>query len=133
MKRTCILVTAVLLLLATVSPAWAAGGRKLADQELDQVTAGDFNIQFLDGALKFAFDSGTKLANQVSGDGTLSFNTQSIPGTVGNVVMGPGAQQDLQSLINIIAVNSIVNCLLNLNINVNSHDITVNQQNLTLH
>ena len=50
--------------------------------------------------------------------------------TTGSLIIQDGAQSNLQSLININAVNSPVNVLLNLNININSQVGVVEQLNL---
>ena len=126
MNRQCILVAAALLLVAMVSPAWAAG-RKLNDQELDRVAAGDFSAQMAGQTLQIAFDSGNKFFNHVSGEGTIKIlsgplvsacNAFSCTMNNSNVSMGANAQQGLQSLVNVIAVNSWVDVLTNLNITV---------------
>jgi hypothetical protein len=46
------------------------------------------------------------------------------------VNLGGNAQQNLSSLININAVNSTINVLLNLNVNINSTVGTILQSNL---
>jgi hypothetical protein len=119
MKREVVLVMIVLLVFTMAIPAWGSG-RKLADSELDQVTAGNFNVQAADGAWKFAFDT----SNGVTGNGTL--NSSSAPLSIAansavvnqsSISLSGNAQQNLNSLINVTASNSIVNVLLNLNIN----------------
>jgi hypothetical protein len=138
MKRQCILVVAALLLVAMVSPAWAAG-RKLDDQELDQVAAGDFTAQVVGSVLDLSFDSGHKFMNHVSGTGTITLESQPLlsPGcnaitcyvSTSNVNLGTNAQQGMSSFVNVIAVNSLVNVLTNFNITILSGSAT---QNLTL-
>jgi hypothetical protein len=128
MNRKWVLVMTVLLLLIAVTPVWA-GGRKLADRELDQVTAGDFTIDFLDGALKLQFESSAGPHKSVSGEGTIAFTGSSLTGTPG-ILLTQDAQQNLRSLVNINAVSSNVNVLLNLVINVNSTVNGVTQGNL---
>jgi len=142
MNRQCILVLAALLLVAMVSPAWAAG-RKLDDQELDQVAAGDFSAQMVGQTLEFAFDSGNKFLNHVTGEGTVKILSAPLVQTCGafsctmnnsNVSLGSNAQQGLQSLVNVIAVNSIVDVLTNLNVTVitgsGTQNLNLNQANL---
>jgi len=143
MSRQCILVLAVLLLVAMVSPAWAAG-RKLEDQELDQVAAGEFNAQMVGQTLEIAFDSGNQFLNHVSGEGTIKILSQPLVGSAclaysctlnnSNVSLGTNAQQGLQSLVNVIAVNSLVDVLTNLNITVitgsGTQNLNLNQANL---
>lgn len=58
---------------------------------------------------------------------------QSGPNTgtsVGTLTLNGSAQQNLSSLININAVNSKVNVLLNLNVNINSTVGTIIQTNI---
>jgi hypothetical protein len=50
--------------------------------------------------------------------------------TTGTLNLTASAQQNLSSLININAVNSTINVLLNLNININSTVGTILQSNL---
>lgn len=140
MRQKPLFLIAVLLWLLMADSVSAFGARKLNDAEMDQVTAGDYNVQLVDGVLKLSFDSLAGLNKRVTGDGTISFNAQPLPiapSTMvvnqSSVVMEPGAQQDLHSLVNIIAVNSIINCLLNLNVNVNSTGVNVVQKNFSLH
>lgn len=133
MKRKWLLIITQLLLVAMVTPAWAAGGRKLNDRELDQVAAGDFNVQMLGQGMEISFDSGNQFKNHVFGEGTVMFQTEPLPSTCGalsctvntsTVSLGPNAQQGVQSLVNLIAVNSLVNILINMNVNVVSQGAT---------
>jgi hypothetical protein len=50
---------------------------------------------------------------------------------MGSLTLDGAAQQNLSSLVNINAVNSRINVLLNLNVNMNSTVGTVTQSNLT--
>jgi len=145
MKQKWILVSAVLILFATVSPVWAAGGHKLTDQELDQVAAGDFNAQFMDGALNLSFDTGDKFKNRITGTGTMAFQAMNLPnpcdqqtctttsvinnGSMGIINMTGNAQQNLNSLVNIVAVNSLIQVLTNLQVNIGGSNNTTYQSN----
>lgn len=124
------ILVSLLLLLIVASPAWARG-RKLSDQEMDQVASGQFTVELLGGVWKMAFDSGAGAANRVTGEGTLSWSTVPLNGVTNSVTLSGNAQQNLSSIVNIIAVNSLVNVLLNLNIAVNSTIGSITQQNLT--
>ena len=53
--------------------------------------------------------------------------------TTGTINLSDNAQQNLNSLVNITAVNSNINVLLNLNVNINSTVGTVTQSNLSKH
>lgn len=143
MKRHVILVAAVLVLFTAA--ASAASGHKLTDQELDQVTAGNFNLKTLEGALQFAFDSGTALPNHVSGSGSVAFQAADLPGclppacasttiitpalSTSSISLSGNAQQGMNTLVNILAVNSIVNVLTNININIDSPGSLAQQGN----
>lgn len=129
MNHRWVLVMTVLLLLVAATPVWA-GGRKLADHELDQVTAGDFTIDFLDGAFKLQFESSAGPHKSVSGAGNMSFTAGSLAGSTPGILLTQDAQQNLKSLVNINAVSSNVNVLLNLVINVNSTISGLTQGNL---
>jgi len=50
--------------------------------------------------------------------------------SIGTLTLNGNAQQNLSSLININAVNSKINVLLNLNVNINSTVGTIIQSNL---
>lgn len=142
MKRNWILVAAVLV---SFTAASAASGRKLTDAELDQVAAGTFDAKVLDGALQFGFDSGTSLPNRVSGSGKVSLQAAGLPSctppacssstvitpslSVSGISLSGNAQAGMSSLINVLAVNSIVNVLTNININIDSPNARVQQGN----
>lgn len=131
MKRILVLVAAGLLLLTAANPSWAAS-RRLADQELDQITAGDFSLQTIGDVAKLVFNSKAGPDLTVSGEGTISTTSQPLPNSLPSIVLEQGAQQNLHSLINIIAVNSQVNVLVNLSISLNSTIGNLSQLNLGL-
>jgi hypothetical protein len=136
MNSKVVLVLIALLLMTMANPAWAAG-RKLADQELDQVVGGDLTMQALDGAFQFAFNTSAG----ITGNGTLnvsgaplSVSTNSVVLNQNSISLSGNAQQNLSSMVNIVAMNSIVNVLLNLNINLpNSVVGSITQGNSVLH
>lgn len=128
----------VVLILACPSLLWAGGARKLADQELDQVTAAGFSVTVLDknvnsGTFQFAFDYVTKSGTKLNGQGTMQVSAQEIPTTITQTINGTmtiNGENQLKALVNINAVNSIVNVLLNLVININSNVGTITQGNI---
>lgn len=65
------------------------------------------------------------------GDGTITVTSQPLPDALPSILLQQGAQQDLHSLINIVAVNSQINVLLNLNISINSTIGNLTQLNFT--
>ena len=142
MKQKWILVSAALILFVTVSPAWAASGHLLTDHELDQVAAGDFNVQFMDGALNLSFDTGDKFKNRITGTGTMAFQAMSLPNLYDQIntptsvisntsvgVVNISGQNNLNALVNINAVNSLIQVLTNLQINVGGSNNTTYQSN----
>lgn len=153
----CCLGAAALLIAA--APA-SAQGRKLSDAELDRVSAGsaggpsvqvpktDTKLPFQreagnttptssnliagKGGTTFNFQGQAGSTHTVDGNGTISFNAGPIPGATSNLILQGEAQQNLRSLINIAAVNSKIDVLVNLNVNINSTVGTVAQANSSL-
>lgn len=121
------------LLLATQTSVSQSRKKALDDSMLDQVTAAGVTANVSpNGVINFSGEVPT--ANGlVSGVGSLIVQA---PGsstsstTTGTINLGGNAQQNLSSLININAVNSTINVLLNLNININSTVGTILQSNL---
>ena len=137
MRRYISLLVGGLLLFTVASPAWAQG-RKLNDDELDKVTAGGVSAQVMNGVLNFQFQSRAGSKHTVDGSGTVAAQAQDGPGNTGPAAVGAGtlilqdsAQGNLRSFININAVNSRIQVLVNLNININSTVGTVRQINLS--
>jgi len=107
--------------------------KALSDDALDQVTAGSVSAGLSGGVVHF--DGQTPTANGlVSSTGTLAFQNSPLGGinntTTGTLNLSGNAQQNLSSLVNINAVNSKINVLLNLNVNINSTVGTLTQSNL---
>ena len=108
-------------------------GRKpvpMNDSTLDKVTAAGISASASDGVVKF--EGQVPTANGlVSSAGTLAVQSGPISGTsIGSLTLNGNAQQNLSSLININAVNSKINVLLNLNVNINSTVGSILQANL---
>ncbi|HEU4635987.1 MAG TPA: hypothetical protein VFS41_07410 [Edaphobacter sp.] len=140
-----ILVIATLATLTSAGPAVAGAqtpaaakahrptvtkAKPLSDAALDQVTAGGVSAGISDGAVHF--EGQTPTANGlVSSTGSLALQSGPIAGnTMGTLSLNGNAQQNLSSLVNINAVNSKINVLLNLNVNINSTVSTLTQSNL---
>lgn len=119
-----------LLLLGGAGPGRAAA-RELSDDELDQVTAGGVSVEVLDGVLNFQFRSAAGGGVSVDGSGTLSMSAEQLPNSVGAIVLRDSAQGNLRSVVNVTAVNSAIQVLINLNVNVNSSVGTLRQLNLS--
>jgi hypothetical protein len=127
MSRLLVIVSLALLTQAGMAQSKA---RPLNDAALDRVTAGGVTAGISNGVVNF--QGSVPTANGlVTGAGTLQVLTGPLTGTnMSTLTLNGGAQQDLSSLVNINAVNSTVNVLLNLNVNINSTVGTVMQSNL---
>ena len=121
------------LLLATQAGVSQSRKKALDDSMLDRVTAAGVTTRVLPGGVINFTGEVPTVNGLVSGIGSLvvqpaSSSTTST--TTGTVNLGGNAQQNLSSLININAVNSTINVLLNLNVNINSTVGTILQSNL---
>jgi hypothetical protein len=127
MSRLLVIVSLALLTQAGMAQSKA---RPLNDAALDRITAGGVTAGISNGVVNF--QGSVPTANGlVTGAGTLQVLTGPLTGTnMSTLTLNGGAQQDLSSLVNINAVNSTVNVLLNLNVNINSTVGTVMQSNL---
>ncbi len=107
------------LLTGITDTAWSAYA--LSDEELDQVTAGTLSVGMFDGKLSFQLggDPGDRLS--VAGSGTVAVGTTAAPaGPAGYIIMRDNAQSNLHALVNVNAVHSNVQVLINLTVNINS-------------
>lgn len=120
------------LLIATQVSVCQSKKKALSDSMLDRVTAAGITASVSpDGVINFSGMVPT-VNGLVSGAGTLSIlSTPLSSTTLGSLTLDGNAQQNLNSLVNINAVNSNINVLLNLNININSTVGTILQTNLT--
>ena len=126
-------IVVVVLLLATQAGLSQTKRKALDDKTLDRVTAAGVSASISpSGVVNFSGQVPT--ANGlVSGVGSLVIqapNSSTTNTTTGTINLGGSAQQNLSSLININAVNSTINVLLNLNINIDSTVGTILQNNL---
>ncbi|MGB5621133.1 MAG: hypothetical protein WBN65_01440 [Gammaproteobacteria bacterium] len=109
--------------------AFADDMRLMTEVELDQVTAGAASVTDLDDLMTFEAVRTTQRGKTVRVDGSLKL-VESLPGiTIGSLSLSDNAQSNLQSVININAVNSAVNVLLNLNVSIDSSVGAINQLN----
>lgn len=124
--------TLVVLGLLLVTQAGVSQSKKkaLSDDMLDRVTAAGVTATVSQGVINFSGQVPT--ANGlVTSTGSLAIQTSPFTGTtLSSLTLNGNAQQNLSSLININAVNSKINVLLNLNININSTVGTILQSNL---
>ena len=124
-----LLVIAGLVLLTHVGLAQHKS-KPMSDNALDKVTAAGITATESQGVVRFSGQVPT--ANGlVTSNGTLAVQNSPLTGmTMGTLTLSGNAQQNLNSIININAVNSKVNVLLNLNVNINSTVGSVLQSNL---
>ena len=115
----------VLLLLS----AAARAAEPLDDRQLDTVTAGSDGGE-TDELLKFSAKHQTASGHTISVDGSVDLDKVRTVNT-GSLQLQDSAQSNLRSLVNINAVQSQVNVLLNLNIMIDSHVGDLRQINLT--
>jgi hypothetical protein len=135
MRRLLMIASLALLTQAGMAqnqPRVRTTAQPLSDAVLDRVTAGGVTAGDTNGVIKFQGSVPTK-NGLVTGAGTLSVLTSPTSSTTnqGSITLNGQAQQNLTSLVNINAVSSNVNVLLNLNVNINSTVGTLTQTNLT--
>lgn len=127
------LVIASLLLLTQVGFSQSSKKPKpklMDDSTLNRVTAAGITANATNGVVNFQGETATP-NGLVSSVGSLAMSSGPITGmSVGTLTLNGSAQQNLSSLININAVNSKVNVLLNLNVNINSTVGTIIQSNI---
>lgn len=116
------------LFLASLVPVEAWGFAELSDQALSAVTAGSADATFE------SVEALTRIPFRYAGsNGEVDGEVFVLPMTdihnQGTLQLMDNAQSNLRSLINVNAVNSPVQVLLNLNININSTIGNVNQLN----
>lgn len=131
--RTIIIVgcAAAIALFMAASPA-SAQGRKLSDAELDRVSGGSSTTQSPKAATSFSFQGQAGKTHTVKGTGMIVVDESKLPLVSSKLLLQDNAQQNLRSLVNIVAVNSKVQVLVNLNVNINSTVGTVHQGNAAL-
>jgi hypothetical protein len=113
-------------LAAALAAAPAFAGVEMSDAELDHVRAGAVHAA-ADGAGGLDFSFATGGARAIDGSGNLRLGSFSNTGTVW---LQDGAQSQLRSVVNVNAANSLVQVLLNLNVNINSTVGSLVQSNL---
>jgi hypothetical protein len=119
------------LLLATLFATSSSAFEALSDEELNSIAAGSTNVDYE------SMESLTRIPFRYVGrrgevDGEVIVIPMSSYSQASQLQLMDNAQSNLQSLININAVNSPVQILLNLNINVNSSIGNINQLNRLL-
>ncbi len=124
------IVAALLLSLAPITAGIAGERKELSAEELDLVSAGAASVGSIDELASFSATKTTRLGTIITVDGSIALVDVIDRAIIGTLTLTDGAQANLQSLININAVNSSVNVLLNLNINIDSNVGTLNQFNV---
>lgn len=115
------------VLTTALAPAYAM--EEMSEKDLDRVSAGDVSAELSEGLLRFQFSDNFGKTGQIDGSGTIAITQDKMQ--VGALILRDGAQGNLRSFININAVNSLIQVLVNLNINIHSVVGSVNQQNLS--
>lgn len=120
------------ILIGTMLSIWAHADEpsekvQLDDVELDEITAGAASD---DEQMVFNIVRRTRSGNTITADGSFKVLEAADLLSVGQLTLTDHAQQNLRSVVNINAVNSEVNVLLNLNVTIDSTVGTVNQFNL---
>ena len=124
------LVVLFALAMAITGGAAAAGPVALTEAELDRVTAGSASVAETQDLMRFDITRRTRSGRAIAVGGDLLLLDPTGTGARGNRLILNHAQNHLQSIININAVHSNVNVLLNLNISIDSRIDAVNQTNL---
>jgi hypothetical protein len=111
-------------------PVSSLANDSLTDEALGRITAKGSSPSSPAGEyMKFFFESGG-----VKLDGDLTWQQSPLPDSVGSLTLQGHAQENLQSLISINAVNSNIYLLLNMNVNIDSNIVQLTQTNtLTPH
>lgn len=109
----------IFILIATLLSPIASAFQPLDDQQLAKITAGsaDADLQNLDSLVRIPLYYSK---NNIDVDGEIFVLPSSNYNQTSSLQLLDNAQSNLRSLININAVNSPINVLLNLNINVQS-------------
>lgn len=127
MKMFCYLLFCLLLLVPHVGSAF----QMLTDEQLEKVTAGSYDspVQGQDVLTRIPFKYGSE-KGQVDGEVFVMPMNSFVQN--GSLRLMDNAQSNLRALVNVNAVNSPVQVLLNLNININSTVGAINQLNSLL-
>jgi hypothetical protein len=118
------------LALATQVCAAQSKMKPMTDGAMEHVTAAGMTASVNKGVVTFQGQVPTA-KGLVTSAGSLAIQSGSTNNTTGTLTLNGNAQQNLNSLVNINAVNSKINVLLNLNVNINSTVGTLTQTNLT--
>ena len=132
-KIAAILLTTIACLFSQTALSDAAARtspRELTNLEMDGITAGNQSTDPMENLVAFSASKTTAAGSQIDVDGSFGFVDSLDADVLGSLALSGNAQRDLSSLININAVNSEINVLMNLNINIDSNIGQLNQYNL---
>lgn len=130
MKTVLVIVWLWLLGAGTADKAW--GAQALSDEEMDQVRAGTLSVALSGEKLDFLLGGGQGDRLSVEGSGTVAEAANNSTALPGYIIMRDNAQSNLQALVNVNAVNSKVQVLINLTVNINSTVGAIYQTNSAL-
>ena len=118
-----------MLLTGATDHAW--GAQVLSDEEMDQVTAGALSVGMSDGKFNFLLGGDKSSRLSVEGSGTVATVTAPLPPGAPSsyIIIRDGAQSNLHSFSNVNAVNSKVQVMINLTVNINSTVGAIHQTN----
>jgi len=104
----------------------------MSNDELEDVTGAGTSFTSSvtpTGTVDFTFEAQTKDGTPISGNGTLDVLKETETVDIATLSLNDSAQENLQALVNVNAVNSAIQVLLNLNVNINSIVESLNQTN----
>jgi hypothetical protein len=106
----------------------------MSNNELEEVTGTGTDTAFSSsitptGTMDFTFEAQTKDGTPVSGSGTLDVVEKTEIIDTATLSLNDSAQENLQALVNVNSVNSAIQVLLNLNVNINSIVESLDQTN----
>ena len=119
-----------LCVLLTGATDRAFGAQELNDEEMDMVTAGSLTASGSDGQFRFQLggEKGSRLS--IEGNGSVAASANPAPaGPAGYLILRDNAQSGLRSFVNVNAVNSRIQVLINLVVNINSTVNSIHQSN----
>lgn len=117
-----------LALLAALVAGPVHAAETLDNAQLDEITAGADDATLEEVVVRATHT--TASGARVSVDGTVGIQRQIDTLNAADLLLRDSAQSNLQALVNLNAVQSVVNVLVNLNININSQVGELRQINL---
>ncbi len=128
--KSAVILFAATLIFILMKDGFTGERHELTDAELGRVTAGSASLSPAEDLASFRFVKTTLSGKRVTAKGSFKLIESIDRLAIGKLTLTDSAQSNLRSLININAVNSEVNVLLNLNINIDSNVGSLNQFNI---